>query len=168
MLEIPVGRFGSAADVIHAVDFLIESPWVTGQVIRVEWQRRLDIFRPVKVRLWLDGAIVKNFVTADLTVTGANVHGTTQTFSTNAGVIPPFTADQIGPHTFALTWYDANGTGGSSTLESRPEDVSLPVVVGFTTPPPPGTGFKISGVTAQLAADGTVKVTISVVPEIVK
>jgi len=137
-----------------------------GVVYRLEWQRKYDLWRPVKVRLWLDGAIIKNFTAADLTVTGPAIQGDLQSFSTNAGVIPPFTGEQLGNHTLALTWYDA-GPSGSSVLETKPEDAALAVTVAFTSPPPTGTGMKVITIKVGEQADGSFKL-LSMVTEIVK
>ncbi len=135
-----------------------------GQAFQLEWTRTYAPFRPVKFRLWLNGAIIKNFSAADLTVVGGNVQGTLQTFTTNVGVIPPFTGDQLGAHTLALTAYDAATAGGTASTESKPEDMALPVTVGFTTPPPPPTGARVITIKLAQALDGTWRL-ISVVEE---
>ena len=129
------------------------APGETGQL---EWSYVVDPNRPVKFRLWVDGVIVKNFATADLTESGT----TPRIYTTNPGVLAPFTAAQIGPHTLALTAYDASGESARAELA---------VMMGFTTPPlpPSGVKYKIVG-TGTSGPDGALVLSVTLTPEIVK
>lgn len=129
-----------------------------GQAIKVAWEYTFNAFRPVKFRLWLDGAtILKNLVPTDLTVTGAAVGGTVQTFTTNDGVVPAFTSAQVGTHTLTLTSYDASTNGGTSLTESDKGPATITFNVGFTTAPPPPAGFRTIVIKLALGPNGEVR-----------
>lgn len=111
-----------------------------GAPIFATWTWTPNPARPVSFRLWRDGEIIKNFTTADLTVSGTSP----QTFITNAGVIPPFTAAQRGARTLSLTAYDpACEAAQQQGCESNRARVSITVQVGFTSPPPDPGGFAV-------------------------
>jgi hypothetical protein len=100
-----------------------------GAPLQLEWDYTIDPNRPVQFRLWVDGAIVRNFVSSDLVIAGNVV-------TTKAGVVAPFTTAQRGTRTLAVTAFDAEG-------DSPRSDNQLNVIVGFGTVPPSPSGLRI-------------------------
>ena len=115
----------------------MQQPPVTmqpGDPLRVAWDYDAASItqRPsISFRYYLDDVKVKDFVASDYVMTTANG---LNTYTVNAGVLPAFNQQQLGPHTLAVTAVD-------SGMESAKATVA--VVVGFTVPPPPPSGFRL-------------------------
>ena len=106
-----------------------------GEAGQLAWDYTVDPNRPVKFRLYVDGIVVRNFTTSDLTESVGTTPGTF-TYTTNPGVLVPFTTSQLGPHVLAITAYDSRGE--SARLE-------LAITVAYDTPPASPFGLRWIG-----------------------
>lgn len=118
-----------------------------GEAIRLAWNYpAADLtVRPVQFRLYVDGVVSLNFKSSDIAST-TDAAGQV-TFTTNAGVVPSWTAAQRGTHLYELAAYDTEGESAKSGLS---------IGVGFGTPPNPPLQLRPYTVTGSVSANGEI------------
>jgi len=109
-------------------------------------------------RLKEDGKLVRDFTAAELTIT-AGPSGE-RVYTTNPGVMAPYTSAQVGTHNYTLHAVVKSVTG--TDLESAP--LTMTVNVGWTDPPPPVLRWNLKG-TATVDAAGNLTIVLTGTPE---